>query len=87
MLTRLARVELGSRGITVNTLAPGAINTDFRGGAVRDSQEMQAQISRMTALGRVGEPDDIGDAIAGLWASRSRWITGQRIEASGGMLT
>jgi NAD(P)-dependent dehydrogenase (short-subunit alcohol dehydrogenase family) len=69
----------------VNTLAPGAIASDFRGGAVRDTPQIADAVAGMTALGRVGEADDIGTAIAGLFASRSRWITGQRIEASGGM--
>lgn len=86
VLTRYLARELAERGITVNTLAPGAIATDFSGGMVRDNPEMNKTIAGMTALGRVGEPDDIGTAIAGLFASRSRWITGQRIEASGGTL-
>lgn len=85
VLTRYLAVELADRSITVNTLAPGAIATDFRGGAVRDMPAVRDAVAAMTALGRVGEPDDIGTAIAGLFASRSRWITGQRIEASGGM--
>ena len=86
VLTRYLARELAERGITVNTLAPGAIATDFSGGMVRDNPEMNKTIAGMTALGRVGEAEDIGTAIAGLFASRSRWITGQRIEASGGTL-
>jgi NAD(P)-dependent dehydrogenase (short-subunit alcohol dehydrogenase family) len=86
VLTRYLAVELGPRKITVNTVAPGAIATDFRGGAVRDSEAMQKQISSVTALGRVGLPDDIGPAIAALLGDQTHWITGQRIEASGGTL-
>ncbi|KAG0752356.1 hypothetical protein G6F22_021899 [Rhizopus arrhizus] len=78
--------ELGSRGITVNTVAPGAIETDFLGGAVRDMPELNKQFADMTALGRVGVPDDIGPMIASLLGPDNRWITGQRIEVSGGQV-
>jgi NAD(P)-dependent dehydrogenase (short-subunit alcohol dehydrogenase family) len=78
--------ELGSRGITVNTVAPGAIETDFLGGAVRDMPELNKQFAGMSALGRVGVPDDIGPMIASLLGSDNRWITGQRIEVSGGQV-
>jgi NAD(P)-dependent dehydrogenase (short-subunit alcohol dehydrogenase family) len=78
--------ELGARGIAVNVLAPGAIETDFGGGVVRDVPEVNRQIASMTAMGRVGLPDDIGGALAMLLAPENRWITGQRIEASGGMM-
>lgn len=78
--------ELGSRGITVNTVAPGAIETDFLGGAVRDMPELNKQFADMIALGRVGVPDDIGPMIASLLGSDNRWITGQRIEVSGGQV-
>ena len=78
--------ELGARGIAVNTVAPGAIATDFSGGMVRDTPELAARISSMTALGRVGQPDDIGGMIAALLADGNRWVNGQRIEVSGGML-
>lgn len=85
VLTRYMAKELGPRKITVNTLAPGAIETDFGGGAVRDNQQLNQQIAGMTALGRVGLPDDIGNAVAMLLAPEAAWITGQRIEVSGGM--
>ncbi|TNJ34644.1 SDR family NAD(P)-dependent oxidoreductase [Arenimonas terrae] len=81
----LAR-ELGSRGITVNTVAPGAIETDFLGGAVRDMPELNKQFADMIALGRVGVPDDIGPMIASLLGPDNRWVTGQRIEVSGGQV-
>jgi NAD(P)-dependent dehydrogenase (short-subunit alcohol dehydrogenase family) len=86
VLTRYLAKELGPRGISVNTLAPGAIETDFRGGAVRDNPELNKAIAAQTALGRVGLPDDIGAAAAQLLSPGCHWITGQRIEASGGMV-
>jgi NAD(P)-dependent dehydrogenase (short-subunit alcohol dehydrogenase family) len=85
VLTRYLAKELGPRKISVNTLAPGAIETDFSGGAVRDNKELNRVVAGMTALGRVGLPDDIGGAVAMLLAPESAWITGQRIEVSGGM--
>lgn len=85
VLTRYQAKELGARNIAVNTLAPGAIETDFSGGAVRDNPELNNMVSGNTALGRAGKPDDIGGAIALLLAPGSQWINGQRIEASGGM--
>jgi NAD(P)-dependent dehydrogenase (short-subunit alcohol dehydrogenase family) len=84
VLTRYLALELGERGIAVNTLAPGAVATDFSGGMVRDTPELQEQIGGQTAMGRVGQVGDIGPAIAGLVLHTGRWITGQRIEASGG---
>ena len=86
VLTRYQAKELGARGISVNILAPGAIETDFGGGAVRDNAALNATIASVTALGRVGLPDDIGGAVALLLAPEARWITGQRIEVSGGMM-
>ena len=85
MLSRYQAKELGARGISVNTLAPGAIETDFGGGAVRDNAALNAMVAGNTALGRVGLPDDIGAAIALLFSDGAGWINGQRIEASGGM--
>jgi NAD(P)-dependent dehydrogenase (short-subunit alcohol dehydrogenase family) len=78
--------ELGSRGIAVNTVAPGAIETDFLGGAVRDTPDLNKTFAGMTALGRVGQPDDIGPMIAGLLSEDNRWINAQRIEVSGGQV-
>ncbi|WP_207460275.1 SDR family oxidoreductase [Azospirillum sp. SYSU D00513] len=76
--------ELGGRGIAVNTVAPGAIETDFFGGAVRDTPEFNRFFADMTALGRVGLPDDIGPMIASLLSEDNRWVNAQRIEVSGG---
>jgi NAD(P)-dependent dehydrogenase (short-subunit alcohol dehydrogenase family) len=76
--------ELGTRGITANTVAPGAIETDFLGGAVRDMPHLNQQFADMTALGRVGVPDDIGPMIASLLGPDNRWVNAQRIEVSGG---
>jgi NAD(P)-dependent dehydrogenase (short-subunit alcohol dehydrogenase family) len=86
VLTRYLAKELGPRGIAVNTVAPGAIETDFGGGTVRDNAEANRFVASVTALGRAGLPDDIGPMIALLLADENRWVTGQRIEASGGML-
>jgi len=84
-LTKYQANELGSRGIKVNIVAPGAIETDFGGGMVRDNAQVNAHIASQTALGRVGLPDDIGGVVAFLCTEDARWITAQRIEASGGM--
>ena len=85
VLTRYQAKELGGRRIAVNTIAPGAIATDFRGGAIRDNPQAMQMVAGMTALGRVGEADDIGLAVTALLGEGGRWINGQRIEASGGM--
>lgn len=87
VFTRYLAKELGARGITANTLAPGAIETDFGGGAVRDNPELNKMISSLTNLGRAGVPDDIGPLIASLLSEDARWVNAQRIEASGGTLS
>jgi NAD(P)-dependent dehydrogenase (short-subunit alcohol dehydrogenase family) len=86
VLTRYLAKELGPRGITANVVAPGAIQTDFSGGMVRDNPEVNKRVAEMTALGRAGVPDDIGPMIAALLSDENRWVNGQRIEVSGGML-
>lgn len=85
VLTRYLAKELGARRITVNTVAPGAIATDFGGGVVRDNPQVNGFIASQTALGRVGEADDIGALVAGLLSRSSGWVNGQRIEAAGGI--
>ena len=84
-LTRYMAKELGPRGIAVNVVAPGAIETDFGGGAVRDNAQLNAFVAANTALGRTGVPDDIGAMVASLLTPANRWVNAQRIEASGGM--
>jgi NAD(P)-dependent dehydrogenase (short-subunit alcohol dehydrogenase family) len=86
VLTRYLAKELGPRGITANVVAPGAIQTDFGGGMVRDNPEVNKRVAEMTALGRAGVPDDIGPMIAALLSDENRWVNGQRIEVSGGMV-
>jgi NAD(P)-dependent dehydrogenase (short-subunit alcohol dehydrogenase family) len=85
IFTRYLAKDLGPRGITVNVLAPGAIETDFNNARVRDNQDLNAFIASQTALGRAGQVDDIGGVVAFLASEEARWITGQRIEVSGGM--
>lgn len=86
VLTRYLAKELGPRRITANVVAPGAIQTDFSGGMVRDNPEVNKRVAEMTALGRAGVADDIGPMIAALLSDENRWVNGQRIEVSGGML-
>lgn len=85
VLTRYQAKELGARGIAVNVVAPGAIETDFGGGLTRDNAQINSFVASQTALGRAGLPDDVGGAISSLLQPENRWITGQRIEVSGGM--
>ena len=85
VLTRYLAQELGQRGITANTIAPGATATDFAGGLIRDNGDYRKMIASRTALGRVGEPDDVGAAVASLLIEGTGWINGQLIEISGGM--
>lgn len=85
VMTRYMAKELAARKIRVNTIAPGAIATDFRDGNIRDNQQMNQMVSSITALGRVGEADDIGGVVGLFFSQEAGWMTGQRIEASGGM--
>jgi NAD(P)-dependent dehydrogenase (short-subunit alcohol dehydrogenase family) len=85
VLTRYWAKELGPRGIAVNSVAPGAIETDFGGGIVRDYPDVRRLVASVTAMGRPGVPDDIGPMIASLLSEDNRWVTGERIEVSGGM--
>lgn len=85
-LTKYQAKELGARKIRVNVVAPGAIETDFGGGAVRDMPQLNQNIAAATALGRVGLPDDIGGVVAFLCSDDAKWINGQRLEVSGGMM-
>ncbi|WP_437891239.1 SDR family NAD(P)-dependent oxidoreductase [Phytobacter sp. V91] len=85
VLTRYQAKELGARKISVNVIAPGAIETDFRGGEVRDNPQINQYIASQTALGRVGKPDDIGAAMAALLSDELAWMNAQRVEVSGGM--
>jgi NAD(P)-dependent dehydrogenase (short-subunit alcohol dehydrogenase family) len=85
VLTKYMAKELAPRRIAVNVVAPGAIQTDFSGGMVRDNPELNRRFADMTALGRAGLPDDIGPMIASLLSEDNRWVNAQRIEVSGGM--
>jgi len=84
-LTKYQAKELGERKIRVNIVAPGAVETDFGGGAVRDNEQLNQHIASLTALGRVGLPDDIGSVVAFLCTDDAKWVNGQRIEISGGI--
>jgi len=84
VMTRYMAAELGPRRIAANAIAPGAIETDFSGGAVRDNPEMNEMVASSTALGRAGLPEDIGGVVASLLSPEMHWVNAQRIEASGG---
>ena len=86
VFTRYLAKELGGRKITANVVAPGAIATDFGGGSNRDDEAKRGMIANITALKRVGEPEDIGGVVAFLCSEKAGWVNGQRIEVSGGML-
>jgi NAD(P)-dependent dehydrogenase (short-subunit alcohol dehydrogenase family) len=83
VFTRYLALELGPRGIAANVVAPGAV---FGGGAMTDTPEIRAYVAQITALGRVAEPDDIGGIVAFLCSDAARWLNGQRLEATGGMM-
>jgi NAD(P)-dependent dehydrogenase (short-subunit alcohol dehydrogenase family) len=82
VFTRHLALELGPRGITVNSLAPGSV---FGGSTMPDTPEMRAYATQIAALGRIAAPDDIGGIAAYLCSEDARWINGQRIEATGGV--
>jgi len=84
-LTKYLAKDLGTRGITVNVIAPGPIETDFNNAAIRNNPERKAMLASTIALGRVGQAEDIGGVVAFLCSEDGGWITGQRIEASGGV--
>lgn len=83
--TRYLAKEIGERGITANVVAPGGIETDFNGAAIRNNPQLKAYLSSQTALGRVGQPDDVSGVVAFLCSPASKWVNAQRIEASGGV--
>jgi NAD(P)-dependent dehydrogenase (short-subunit alcohol dehydrogenase family) len=85
VFTRYLAKELGSRGITVNVVAPGPVETDFNNGSIRNNPQMKGFLASQTALGRVGEADDIGKLMVSLCSEETRWINGQKIEATGGI--
>ncbi len=85
LFTRYLAKEAGPRGITANIIAPGPIETDFNNAAIRSNSQLKERLSTMTALGRVGEANDIGGIVAFLCSNDGHWINGQRIEASGGI--
>lgn len=83
--TKYLAKDVGKRGITANVIAPGPIETDFNNAAIRNNPDRKAFMASMAALGRVGQAEDIGGVVAFLCSEDAGWISGQRIEASGGM--
>lgn len=83
--TRYLAKEVGPRGITANVVAPGPIETDFNDAAIRSNPQLKGFLAGNTALGRVGEAEDVGGVVAFLCTDEARWISGQRIEVSGGI--
>jgi NAD(P)-dependent dehydrogenase (short-subunit alcohol dehydrogenase family) len=83
--TKYLAKEVGARGITANVIAPGPIETDFNNAAIRNNPQIKGYLANITALGRVGEANDIGGIVAFLCSEDGYWINGQRIEASGGI--
>jgi NAD(P)-dependent dehydrogenase (short-subunit alcohol dehydrogenase family) len=86
VFTRYLAKELAYRKITANVVAPGAVATDFGNGENKTNEQKRKIVTSLTALGRVGEPEDIGALVAFLCTEDARWINGQRIEASGGIM-
>jgi NAD(P)-dependent dehydrogenase (short-subunit alcohol dehydrogenase family) len=84
VFARYVAKEYGSRGIRSNTIAPGGVATDFNGGVIRGSPALQAMVIAQTAMGRLAEPHDIGGLVTLLCSDDARWLTGQRLEATGG---
>jgi 3-oxoacyl-[acyl-carrier protein] reductase len=84
VFTRTLAQPLGARGITVNAVSPGAVDTDMNAGWLRGNAEAEAQTAASAALGRVGQAEDIADAVALVVSDDARWITGGLVEASGG---
>jgi len=84
VFSRYVAKEYGARGIRSNTLAPGGVATDFNGGAIRDNPMLQQMVVAQTAMGRLAAPHDIGGLVSLLCSDDARWLTGQRLEATGG---
>jgi len=84
-LSRYMAQDLAHRRIAVNVVAPGPIATDFSCGMVRDNPHINKHLADITALGRVGGPEDVGPVIAGLLSDEFGWVNAQRIEVAGGI--